>query len=192
MASFLTSEVSISSNGEQGEFVIREFINTKKPSCLLCEKKICEVYLCFLCHCWGCHTDDYVCKKCALTTGLFTHLCKCFRQTTRHLWYDLKIIFAKIEGNQTIIHFCLIMSLQQHHNSISFKFLDNKKKCSICNLQSPIYYDNIYYVVECDCPASCGAVAYTCDECVETHKLVKNCTENKICWLCKTVKCEFF
>ena len=83
------------------------------------------------------------------------------------------------------------MSIQQHQNSIRFKFLDNKKKCSICNLQSPVYDNNIYYVVECDCPGLCGAIAYTSDECVETHKIQK-CTKNKICWLCKTAKCKFF
>ena len=77
-----------------------------------------------------------------------------------------------------------------HKNTISFQFLDNKKKCSICNLQEPIFYDNIYYVVECGCGV-CDSISYTCTQCVDTHKIQK-CTENKICWLCKTVKCEFF
>ena len=114
MASFLTSEVSITFNGEQGEFVIREFIDTQKTSCLLCEKKICDEYLCFLCHCWGCHTDDYVCKECSLTTHLFTHLCKCFRQTTHHLWYNLKVVWEKIEGIIHFIHHVIEYTSQPH------------------------------------------------------------------------------
>ena len=80
--------------------------------------------------------------------------------------------------------------MSYHHCTINLKFLDNKKKCSICNLQTPIYHDNIYYVVECGC-GLCDSVSYTCDECVDIHKIQK-CTENKICWLCKTVKCKFF
>ena len=84
------------------------------------------------------------------------------------------------------------MSLSGHHNKICFEFLDNNEKCSICNLQTPVFYDNIYFVVECDCPGDCGAKAYTCNECVETHKIQKKCIKNtKKCWLCKTVKCKF-
>ena len=98
MASFLVSEVKIKFMEEHGEFVIRKFINSEKTDCVMCEKKICDEYLCFLCHCWGCHTDENICKNCALTTQLFTHLCVCFRQRTHHLWYDLKVIWEKIEG----------------------------------------------------------------------------------------------
>ena len=186
------SEVKITFTGEHGEFSIRKFINREKPECVICEKTDCDEYLFFFCHCWGCDDEDYVCKNCALTTQLFTHLCRCFRQNSHHMWYDLKVVFGKIEGINRRYNFLLFISskMSYHHCTITFKFLDNKKKCSICNLQSPIYYDNIYYVVECGC-GLCGAVSYTCDECVETHKIQK-CTENKICWLCKTVKCKFF
>ena len=78
-----------------------------------------------------------------------------------------------------------------HKNNITYRFLDNKKKCAICNLQEPVFYDSIYYVVECGCGV-CDSISYTCTQCVETHKYPKKCTENKICWLCKTAKCEFF
>ena len=120
MASFLTTEVSITFNGEHGKFVIREFIDTKSPSCvftmtcLLCERKNCDEYLCFICHCWGCHNDDYVCKECSLTTHLFTHLCKCFRQTTHHLWYNLKMVWEKIEGIIHFIHHVIEYTSQPH------------------------------------------------------------------------------
>ena len=77
-----------------------------------------------------------------------------------------------------------------HKNNISYRFLDNKIKCSICNLQDPIFINDVYYVVECGC-GICDSISYTCTQCVDTHKIQK-CTENKICWLCKTVKCEFF
>ena len=116
MASFLTSEVSIIFNEEHGEFVIREVMreNLQKPSCLLCEKKNCDEYLCFICHCWGCYSDDYVCKECSLTTNLFTHLCKCFRQTTRHQWYNLKVVWEKIEGTIHFINHVVECTSQSH------------------------------------------------------------------------------
>ena len=109
------SEVKITFTGEHGEFVIRKFINKEKPECAICEKKICDEYLCFLCHCWGCHTDDYVCKNCALTTKLFTHLCVCFRQLTRHMWYDLKVIWGKIEGIIFCYSFHHVLSSLYYH-----------------------------------------------------------------------------
>ena len=178
---------------EHGKYVIKDFKDKIKPECalcdypecILCETK-CDEFLYFECHCFGCHSDDYICKKCALTTALFTHLCKCFRQKTHHLWYNLKIVWEKIEGKYTFIYF--MMSV--HKNNISYQFLVNNKKCSICNLQDPIFYDKPYVVIECGCGV-CGSISYTCTQCLETHKIQK-CTENKICWLCKTVKCEFF
>ena len=77
-----------------------------------------------------------------------------------------------------------------HKNNITYRFLVNNTKCSICNLQDPIFYDKPYVVVECRCGVCCS-ISYTCSKCLETYKIQK-CTENKICWLCKTVKCKFF
>ena len=87
---------------EHGEYIIVNFINKVKPECSLCEEKTCDEYLLYNCHCWSCHVDDYVCKKCVLTTNLYTHLCCCFRQTTHHFWYDLNKVWCE-KGKKYIV-----------------------------------------------------------------------------------------
>ena len=89
---------------ENGEFSIVKIKDEMfKPECQLCEKKSeCDEYLFYCCNCWGCRTDDYVCKNCALTTSLFTHLCVCFRQNTAHFWYNLK----KVLGGERFVKNC--------------------------------------------------------------------------------------
>ena len=80
---------------ENGEYSIVK--NTcEKLECQLCDKKSeCDEYLLYSCHCWGCNIEEYICKKCALTTSLFTHLCVCFRQDTAHFWYDIKKVWGE-------------------------------------------------------------------------------------------------
>ena len=95
---------NIQKMGEQqqdnGCYTKESFINKLKPVCILCEGKhqlvLCEVFLIYECRCFGCDSHiEYICKKCSLNTELFTHLCNCFRQSSRHGWYNLKEVWKK-------------------------------------------------------------------------------------------------
>ena len=85
---------------ENGEFIKEVFINNVKPACVICDGKPATVlgdeFLMYNCNCYGCSSNvERICKKCAINTVLFTHLCNCFRQSTRHGWYNLKEIWEK-------------------------------------------------------------------------------------------------
>ena len=81
---------------ENGRFSIKKKKNELNFERVLCEKNICDEYLFYSCHCWGCDvSEEYICNECVLTTELYTHLCKCFRQNKRHLWYNLKTVWEE-------------------------------------------------------------------------------------------------
>lgn len=90
-------EVESEEKYENGEFLIKckeEISNLPSILCGLCDQEN-EEYLHFICKCYGCNANDLICKQCSQTCKIFTHLCCCFRQKNRHLWYNLNIVWGK-------------------------------------------------------------------------------------------------